>query len=113
MIDNSFFHRIQAIAEANPGGFTVKFPTLEPVTEGIAVAYYETQDSHDISGLYHCIEHAITHDQTLGGWQDEDSGRYYFDSVRIFFDLEEAIRFGRENEQIAIYDITNKRLIKL
>ena len=44
---------------------------------------------------------------------NEDDGQFYYDSIRIFTDLEEAKRFGRENRQIAIFDLTNLRLIKL
>lgn len=39
------FKAIQAIAEANPDGFTVDLTTLKKVTKGISVAYLETQDS--------------------------------------------------------------------
>ena len=44
---------------------------------------------------------------------NEDDGYFYYDSVKIYFDREEAIRAGRENEQIAIFDIGNLELIKL
>ena len=55
----------------------------------------------------------MAHDKKVGGWFDDDSGCFYFDSVRIFTDLEAAIKFGRENKQIAIFDITHLKLIKL
>ena len=49
----------------------------------------------------------------VGGWLNEENQEFYFDSVRIFTNLEEAKRFGRENKQIAIFDISHMRLIKL
>jgi len=55
----------------------------------------------------------MVHDKKVGGWLDDESGCSYFDSVRIFTDLKEAIQFGRENKQIAIFDITHLKLIKL
>ena len=104
---------IQKIAEQNPEGFTVDLTTLKRITKGISVAYIETQDSFGIEGLERVINHALAHDRKVGGWMNEDDGQYYYDSVRIFTDLEEAKRFGRENKQIAIFDLTNLRLIKL
>lgn len=104
---------IQKIAEQNPEGFTVDLTTLKRITKGISVAYIETQDSFGIEGLERVINHAFGHDRKVGGWMNEDDGQYYYDSIRIFTDLEEAKRFGRENKQIAIFDLTNLRLIKL
>lgn len=104
---------IQKIAEQNPEGFTVDLTTLKRITKGISVAYIETQDSFGIEGLERVINHALAHDRKVGGWMNEDDGQYYYDSIRIFTDLEEAKRFGRENKQIAIFDLTNLRLIKL
>ena len=93
---------IKEMANQNPLGFTVDLTTLKKIAGGISVAYLETQNSFGDEGL-----------EKVGGWLDEDSGYFYFDSVRIFTNLEAAIQFGRENKQIAIFDITNLRLIKL
>lgn len=109
----NFIDAIQKIAEQNPEGFTVDLTTLKRITKGISVAYIETQDSFGIEGLERVINHALAHDRKVGGWMNEDDGQYYYDSIRIFTDLEEAKRFGRENKQIAIFDLTNLRLIKL
>lgn len=107
------FEAILMIAEANPEGFTVDLTTLKKVTEGISVAYLETQDSFGEDGLKRVINHAEMHEKKVGGWLNEENNEFYFDSIRIFTDLEEAKRFGRENQQIAIFDISNMRLIKL
>ena len=109
----NFIDAIQKIAEQNPEGFTVDLTILKRITKCISVAYIETQDSFGIEGLERVINHALAHDRKVGGWMNEDDGQYYYDSVRIFTDLEEAKRFGRENKQIAIFDLTNLRLIKL
>lgn len=53
------------------------------------------------------------HEKKVGGWLNEENQQFYFDSIRIFTNLEEAKQFGRENQQIAIFDITHMRLIKL
>lgn len=103
------------VAEANKEGFTIEVETLKHVTDGIVVAYLETQNSFDSEGLKRCIEHATQHDGYIGGWLNEDNGKYYFDSVKIFpvTQLNEAIEFGKENEQISIFDLTNLREIRL
>jgi hypothetical protein len=53
------------------------------------------------------------HEKKVGGWFNEENRMFYFDSIRIFTNLEEAKLFGRENNQIAIFDISQMRLIKL
>lgn len=104
---------IKEMAVKNPYGFTVDLTTLKKVTSGISVAYLDTQDCFGDEGLEKVLQHAMVHDKKVGGWLDDESGCFYFDSVRIFTDLKEAIQFGRENKQIAIFDITHLKLIKL
>jgi len=113
VMKNFIKESIKEMANQNPLGFTVDLTTLKKVTGGISVAYLETQNSFGDEGLEKVLQHAMAHDKKVGGWLDEDSGYFYFDSVRIFTNLEAAIQFGRENKQIAIFDITNLRLIKL
>ena len=107
------FEAILAIAKQNPDGFTGDLTTLKKVTKGISVAYLETQDSFGEEGLKRVLNHAEMHEKKVGGWLNEENQEFYFDSVRIFTNLEEAKRFGRENKQIAIFDISHMRLIKL
>lgn len=104
---------IEEIARQNPDGFTVDLTTLKKVTKGISVAYLETQDSFDEEGLKRVLSHALAHDRKVGGWLNEANGMFYYDSVRIFTDLEKAKQFGRENNQIAIFNLTTLELIKL
>ena len=96
------FEAILKIADANPDGFTVDLTTLKKVTKGISVAYLER-----------VLNHALMHEKKVGGWLNEENNQFYFDSIRIFTNLEEAKQFGRENGQIAIFDIGQMRLIKL
>ena len=109
----SLLEAIEEIAKQNPGGFTVDLTTLKKVTKGISVAYLETQDSFGEDGLKRVLNHALMHEKKVGGWLNEENQQFYFDSIRIFTNLEEAKQFGRENQQIAIFDITHMRLIKL
>jgi len=107
------FNAIKEIAAQNPDGFTVDLTTLKKVTGGISVAYIETQNGFDDEGLKRAIEHALEHEKKVGGWLDLDDQLFYYDSVRIFSNLEEAKRFAIENGQIAIFDLAQPRLIKL
>jgi len=61
------------------------------------------------------INHALANDKTIGGWLDEECGFFYFDSVKIFSETEfkEALKFAKENEQIAFYNLTYEEEIRL
>lgn len=98
-------------AVEHPQGFTIDLSTLEHVNSGIVVAYQATQDSFGDEGLKHVIQHASAHDNVIGGWYYE--GKYYFDSNRVFTDMEEAKAFGKSQKQIAIFDLDNMKLVKL
>ena len=106
-------NEILRLAKAELDGFTVRLPGLERVKTGIISAYKETQDCFGRQGLEKAVEHAMQHDRVLGGWHNSENGKFYFDSCKIFEDENEAIRFGKENEQIAIFDLTNLRVIEL
>lgn len=103
--------RLLETARKNPNGFTVKLETMKSVTDGFSVAYKETQSSFGVEGLKKVITHAEKHQGYVGGWKYGDD--YYFDSIMIITDRDEAIRIGRENEQIAIYNLTDGEEIEL
>ena len=99
----------------NPNGFTLNIETMKPVKYGISVAYKETQDSFGKESLNRVINHALEHSKTVGGWFDTDSNRYYFDSVKIFknSEIDKAIEFAKNHDQLAIYDLTNLEEIRI
>ena len=93
--------KILKIAKENPSGFTIDLE-LNFVSGGYAVANKETQDCFGVEGLKKVIEYAKKHNTYIGGWLEE--GKFYFDASIVVQDKEEALRIGKENEQIAIYD---------
>lgn len=107
--------RVREYSKNNPDGFTINIETFKPIRFGIAVAYLETQDSFGLEGLKKVIEHAIDHNKIVGGWLNEENGFYYFDSVKIFrnTELKKAIEFAEQNEQLAIFDLTNLKAIRI
>ncbi|QOR73712.1 hypothetical protein IMZ16_09390 [Cruoricaptor ignavus] len=107
--------RVWEHSQNNPEGFTLNLETLRPVKFGISVAYFETQNSHDKESLEKVISHALRHEKIVGGWLNYGNGKFYFDSVRIFknSELEEAIEFAKDNEQLKIYDLTNLKEINI
>ena len=100
--------QLQAIAEQNPHGFTVSLPDLKYVTHGWVVAKKETQNSFGIAGLTKVIEVAQLTTKTMGGWKEGEL--FYWDAVMIFNEEEAATRAGKENEQLAIYQLETGRL---
>lgn len=98
----------------NPNGFTLDIETMKPIKYGISVAYQETQDSFGKESLNGVINHALRNGKAVGGWFDTESNRYYFDSVKIFknSEIDKAIEFAKNNDQLAIYDLTNLKEIR-
>ena len=104
---------ILAIARQSPEGFTVEVPSLQPVTGGFISACQETQNCFGRSGLEKVISHALEHGKVVGGWQNTENRKYYFDSSVVFADRDAAIEFGRKNKQIAIFDLDSLTEIRL
>ena len=125
-------NKIWSFCQSHPDGFTLDIRTMTEPTEGIAVSYAETQNSHScvpflrladarISGraervaseqsssardqLDKVVSHALCHDGYVGGWLNTENGLYYFDSTKLFPEtsLKEAIQFGKENGQYSVF----------
>ena len=92
-------------SQSHPDGFTLDIRTMTEPTEGIAVSYAATQNSHSRDQLDFVVEHALQHDGYVGGWLNTENGLYYFDSTKLFPEdqLEEALQFGKENGQTSVY----------
>jgi len=95
----------EQVAKNNPEGFTIDINTGETVSSGYAIAYKETQNSFGTEGLMKAVNHAIEHAGYVGGWFNKENGKYYFDSIMIETDRDEAMRKGKEQEQIAIFHL--------
>ena len=109
------FQMIQAAAIASPEGFTIDKNTFEPITAGYSVAVKETQNSFGNYGAAKVVSYANKHEEitALGGWYNSKNGQFYFDAVIIVDTLEEALRLGRENGQIAIFNLNTMEEIEL
>jgi len=100
---------------SHPNGFTMNLATMTEPTKGVVVAYAATQGCHSRKQLGRVVRHAISHDGYVGGWLDTSDSLYYFDSSRLFPEdsLDAAIRFGIENEQIAVFVLSQGREVRL
>ena len=98
-------NKVWDFSQTHPDGFTLDIRTMTEPTEGIAVSYAETQNSHSRNQLDRVVGHALGHDGYVGGWLNTENGLYYFDSTKLFpeNDLKGAIQFGKENEQNSVF----------
>lgn len=103
-------NRLLQIAEENPKGFTVTIPECEPVTSGYCIGHSETQNSFGVDGLKKVVEHSSQTTGVVGGWQGYN-GRYYFDTVIITQDGNEALDLKAEHKQAAIYHLDTGRIL--
>lgn len=101
---------IEAIAAANPTGFTVTVPDLEPVTAGWCIGHKDTQNCFGRKGLKKVVAHALETTRVVGGWRGYDK-RFYFDTVIITHNINEAFDLKYDNQQQAIYQIETGRVL--
>jgi len=95
------------IAKKNPEGFTVEIPSLKPVTSGFIAACKETQNCFGKESLKKVVKYSLENGNVVGGWKNPENKKYYFDSSKVFDNLEDAIAFGKANEQLAIIDLSS------
>ena len=107
--------KVLAYGQSHPDGFTLDISTFAEPAEGIAVSYAATQDSHSLRELKKVIRHALRHDGYVGGWYNAEDSLYYFDSTCLFPEdsLGCAIKFARENGQMAIFVLSEAREIPI
>lgn len=105
----NLFSIIKQIAQQNKEGFTIDITTLKTPKKGWCVALKETQNCFNDEGLSKVLEIAKTTTNIVGGWLDDD--KFYFDAVMLIEDREEAIQAGKENEQLAIYNLETREYI--
>ena len=97
--------KVWAFSQTHPDGFTIDIRTMTEPTEGIAVSYAATQNSHSRDQLDKVVSHALQHEGYVGGWYNSEDGLYYFDSTKLFpeNDLKGALQFGKENGQHSVF----------
>ena len=101
--------KVWTFSQSHPDGFTIDIRTMTEPTEGIAVSYAETQDSHSRYQLDKVVSHTLSHDGYVGGWLNTDNGLYYFDNTKLFPEtsLKDAIQFGKENGQYSVFILSS------
>ena len=105
LTDKELYNAIWAMGQMYPEGFTLDINTMRQPTEGIYVSYAATQNSFDRKSIPGVVAHARKHYNNVGGWRDPETGKFYFDSNRVFPEdsLAAAVAFARENGQHSVY----------
>lgn len=106
---------LEAFAAQSPEGFTIDKNTLKPITKGFSVAVADTQNSFNTEGAAAVVNFANANEniKAFGGWYNSDNGLFYYDAVIICNTLEEAVKLGKLNKQIAIFNLNNMQEITL
>ena len=97
--------KVWSFSQSHPDGFTIDIRSMTEPTEGIAVSYAATQNSHSRDQLDKVVSHALQHEGYVGGFYNSENGLYFFDSTKLFpeNDLKGAIQFGKENGQHSVF----------
>ena len=112
---SSLADKVWAFSQGHPEGFTLDVRSMTEPSEGIAVSYAATQDSHSRNQLNKVVNHALQQDGYVGGWYNREDGLYYFDSTKLFPEnaLKDAIQFGKENGQHVVFMLSSSTGIPL
>ncbi len=107
--------KVWDFSRTHPDGFTLDISTMTEPTQGIAVGYAATQNSHSRSQLDKVVAHALQNDGFVGGWYNTTDGLYYFDSTRLFPEsqINEALGFGKKNGQNSVFVLSSLTEIPL
>lgn len=107
--------KVWAFSQTYPDRFTIDIRTMTEPTEGIAVGYAATQNSHSRDQLDKVVSHALQHEGYVGGWYNSEDGLYYFDSTKLFpeNDLKGALQFGKENGQYSVFILSTYTAIPI
>ena len=102
-------NNVWAYSQTHTDGFTIDIRTMTEPTEGIAVSYAATHNSHSRDQLDKVVKHALQHEGYVGGWYNSEDGLYYFDSTKLFpeNDLKGAFQFGKKNGQHSVFILSN------
>lgn len=100
------------LSKDQPKGFTVDLD-LNNVTEGFAVALFDTQNSFGEDGLRKVVQIAKEQNLKIGGWFSEKDQKFYWDAVKVINKKHEAFGYGKLNYQFAIFDLENDEVIFL
>lgn len=110
--------KLTAMADAltvPDAGFTVDASGRD-VTSGYAVSVHpDASQMFDHVTSLDLIDYVIRNYDLLilpgrvfGGWRNPSSGYVYLDVSVVTHDLEEAMALGRDHEQLAIYDFSER-----
>jgi hypothetical protein len=84
--------------------------TYQKTTEGLSPI-------HAKQGYWVAVEQTNLEDveegETVGAWTDPETKKLWLDKVVRLTDLTKALNLGKMFNQVAIYDITNNREIKV
>ena len=112
---SSLADKVWAFSQSHPEGFTLDVRTMTEPSEGIAVSYAATQNSHSRNLVGKVVSHALQQDGYIGGWYNHENGLYYFDSTKLFPEnaLKDAVLFGKENGQHIVFMLSTSTNIPL
>lgn len=108
---DNLISQIKKVREANPTGFTVDLKMNPAPKTGFAVSLRETQNNFGIEGLKRVIRAAQKNSTYIGGWKNEEDGKFYYDVTIIVQDEKEAIKIAKEQKQLAIFDLETLKTI--
>lgn len=105
------FQKVKEIATANKDGFTISLTDFTTPKKGYCVAMNLTQNHFGDEGLKKVIEIAKRSTFLVGGWYSNK--KFYYDAIMLIEDFETAVKIGKANKQIAIFNLDTETEIIL
>ena len=115
------FNLLYKKIKQNPWGFTLNIFNLKAPAEGFALSPYKDKELK-IKKLNKKVlknyilknfNYLIRRGHFLGGWYNDNDKMFYLDISIVVKNLQKALKLAQENKQIAIYDIKEKKEIRV
>lgn len=108
----ALYDKFMDITKLNPEGFTCDLEGNK-IKDGFAVGTAETDNCTGRLGLMKVLRDSYKRFLQVGGWLDKSNNVFYYNSVRVYDNIRQAMDFAIANNQKVIYDLHNKKEIKL
>lgn len=78
--------------------------------------YHDVVAAYEMAGIddtdpERVLMHAMEHDSIVSGWRDPADGLMHYTSCRLFTDVQNAVKFARDQRRTSVYNWNRQAVI--